>query len=231
MLRSAEFEQSLYREGRLEAGDHLDQSTFHRLYLATPEGFKAELIEGVVIVPSPLRYDHGDVGSRLLAWLGVYRLATPGVGSLDNATVLLPPDSEPQPDGTLIIKPDRGGQTRLEDGYLTGAPELVVEIASSSVSYDLHSKYRLYEKVGVREYVVAVLGDKQVRWFVAEKGSFASMAADTNGIFRSRVFPGLWLDAAALWSDDDAKLLEAVQRGLASPEHGAFVDKLQSQRG
>ncbi|HWB10509.1 MAG TPA: Uma2 family endonuclease [Pirellulales bacterium] len=190
MLRSAEFEPSPYGEGRLEAGDHLDQSTFHRLYLATP-----------------------------------------GVGSLDNATVLLPPDSEPQPDGTLIIKPDHGGRTRLEDGYLAGAPELVVEIASSSVSYDLHSKYRLYERVGVQEYVVAVLGEKQARWFVAEKGKFVSMAADADGIFRSRVFPGLWLDAAALWSDDDAKLLQAVQQGIASPEHRVFVDKLQSQRG
>lgn len=216
---------------RLESGDHFDQPTFHRLYEATPEDFRAELIEGTVILP-PRRVScvHGHVSATLNGWICLYRAATSGVGSLARVTALLPPDSEPEPDGSLIIQPDCGGQTGVENGYLAGPPELVIEVANSSVSCDLHSKYRMYEKVGVQEYVVAVLSEQAIRWFVSEHGKFVPISADAHGILRSRVFPGLWLDAAALWSGNDAKVLETVQRGLASPEHAAFVEKLRSNR-
>jgi Uma2 family endonuclease len=234
MLRTAESNASSVDSGfalpGLEAGDHLDQPTFHRLYEASPPGFRAELIEGVVIVPSPTRPDHGDIQTAIVGITWVYRAGTQGVHAYDNSTVLLPPVDEPQPDAIVVIKPEFGGLTRFENGYLTGPPELVIEVAASSVSYDLHSKYRMYERTGIQEYAVAVVGRKEVRWFAAENGRFMPIQAGADGIFRSRVFPGLWLDAVALWSGDDAKVLETVQRGLASPEHAAFVEKLRAQR-
>lgn len=230
MLPRAQPEHSDEGGPRLETGDHLDQPTFHRLYEAMRDDVRAELIEGVVIVPSPTRHDHSSIGSLLNGWLVIYRLATPGVDSLDNGTVLLPPTAEPQPDSAMIIKPEWGGQTRLEGGYVSGAPELVLEVAYSSVSYDLHSKYHMYEKDGVQEYVVAVLGAEEIRWFVFEEGRFIPMMPGDDGIFRSRVLPGLWLDAPALWVEDGTKFSETIQRGLASAEHAAFIEKLRANR-
>jgi Uma2 family endonuclease len=232
MLRRAEPEHSDASSPRLDTGDHLDQPTFHGLYRTMPEHFRAELIEGVVIVPSPTRHDHSSIGSLLNGWLVVYRLATPGVDSLDNGTVLLPPNGEPQPDSALIIEPTWGGQTRLEDGYVSGAPELALEVAYSSVSYDLHSKYRMYERDGVQEYVVAVIADEEIRWFVCENGRFVPMSPGEDGVFRSRIFPGLWLNAAALWANHGTAFMETIQQGLRSPEHAAFIEKLvRSKRG
>jgi Uma2 family endonuclease len=217
---------------RLEAGDHLSQPAFHELYSAMPPKFRAELIEGVVIVPSPLLTDHARLHSLVMAWLVQYDCATPGTWSLDNTSLLLPPDAEVQPDASLLIEPACGGQSHQECGYLASAPELIVEVASSSVSYDLHSKFRLYEQAGVKEYIVVVLREEQVRWFAAnEQGKLAEVAADDDGIFRSRVFPGLWLNANALLFDRGADLLAMLQAGLATPEHAAFVASLRAKRG
>ncbi len=216
-----------YAQPQLETGDRLDQATFHRLYEEMPRGFNAELIQGTVIVPSPLRTNHGKYHALVLTWLGVYYAETPGVDLADNATVLLPPDGEHQPDALLIIKPDSGGQTRDDDGYLAGAPELIVEVASSSVSYDLHSKYDAYQSQGVLEYVVVVLREREVRWFVLDQGRFVQQSADGDGIFRSKIFPGLWLDAAALLAGDARQMLEVVRRGIATPEHAAFIGRLK----
>ncbi|HJT34300.1 MAG TPA: Uma2 family endonuclease [Pirellulales bacterium] len=212
---------------RLETGDRLDQPTFHRLYEEMPGNFKAELIQGTVIVPSPLRPNHGKTHGLVMGWLMAYHAATPGTDMFDNTTALLPPDDEPQPDAMLIIKPDHGGQTRDEDGYLAGAPELIVEVASSSISYDLHAKYDTYRQEGVREYVVVVLKEREVRWFALELGRFVPLPADEDGIYRSKVFPGLWLDAAALLAGDARQMLDVVERGIATPEHAAFVERLR----
>jgi len=217
---------------RLEAGDHLDQPTFHRLYEAMLPGFRAELIEGVVIVPSPLHRGHGRHQRLISGWLSGYEAATPGVEGFGNISTILSSDSEPQPDETLVIAPDRGGQTKPgdDDEPLKGAPELIVEVASSSVAYDLHTKYRMYERVGVREYVVVVLREKRVRWFVSDGKEFNELAAGQDGIFRCAVFPGLWLDAEALFRKDPRRLLETLDLGLVSPEHAVFVEQLKSRR-
>jgi Uma2 family endonuclease len=216
---------------RLEAGDHLDQPTFHRLYEAMPPGFRAELIEGVVIVPSPLRNDHADIHGLVMGWLFNYRLGTPGVRPLDNASLKLPPLDEPQPDALLVIDPEYGGQTTIERGYRTGAPELIVEVAASSASYDLHSKFERYQKIGVQEYLVVVLRDAEARWFVARGGVFQPLLASQGGVFRSSVFPGLWLDAHALFADDATALVATLNQGLASRAHASFVKKLKTRRG
>jgi Uma2 family endonuclease len=211
----------------LENGDHLDQKTFHARYEAMPEGTRAELIGGIVYMPSPLRTPHSRTHGRIMHWLFDYVDATPGTDAFDNATAILGEESEPQPDANLIISPEKGGQTRInEDEYLEGAPELIVEVASSTESIDLHRKRNDYEQAGVREYVVAALRQNRVYWFISRNGRFEDLPLGSDGIYRSEVFAGLWLDPAALLRRDAARLREVLQQGLTSPEHAAFVAKL-----
>jgi Uma2 family endonuclease len=162
-------------------------------------------------------------------------LATPGVKALVGPTVILGPSAEPQPDALLIIEPGLGGKTRIErpDGeredYVAGPPELVVEVASSSVAYDLHSKQRDYEKSGVTEYLVVLVREASVRWFRRQEDRFINLAPAEDGSLRSQVFPGLWLDGAALVARDYSAVIGTLQLGLASPEHAAFVEHLASR--
>ena len=216
---------------RLEAGDHLDQATFHTRYKAMPSGLRAELIGGVVIVPSPLLPEHGESHALVMGWLTSYWGATPGTRVRDNATAILGEASEPQPDGTLIIDPAYGGQTGFsEDGYALGPPEFVVEVASSSESIDLNAKRLDYEQAGVLEYVVVVLRQRVVRWFVLQHGRYQHVTAAEDGMCRSTVFPGLWLGADALLQLDALQVFETLRQGLATPEHSMFVQQLQARQ-
>jgi Uma2 family endonuclease len=211
----------------LEPGDHLDQKTFHARYEAMPEHVKAELIGGVVYMPAALRRQHGRMSINVSSWLATYENATPGVEAYDNTTTIMGEESEPQPDLSLIILPDRGGQMRFtEDDYLEGAPELIVELASSTESYDLHTKKRDYELCGVKEYVVVALRQKKVFWFVSRDGTFEEDSPSDDGIYRSTTFPGLWLDPQALLDLKGRRLLEVLQQGLASSDHADFVKSL-----
>jgi Uma2 family endonuclease len=215
----------------LEAGDHLDQVTFHTRYEAMPPDFRAELIGGVVFVPSPLRKEHGRHHALVMGWLTHYWIATPGTETLDNTTAILSDDSEPQPDAALIIEPECGGQTSISaDGYVTGPPELIVEVASSSESIALHAKRRDYERAGVLEYIVVVLRQRVVRWFVLQDGTYREVEADASGLFKSTVFPGLWLDVPALLGLNGRQVMATLQQGLETPEHAAFVQQLQARR-
>jgi Uma2 family endonuclease len=208
----------------LEPGDHLDQPTFHERYKAMPEHVRAELIGGVVYMPSPVKAAHGEVHGELVTWLKLYKAATPGTRAFDNSTQILGEDSEPQPDAALIVV---GGGTREDaEGFLVGPPELAAEVALSSESYDLHSKKADYERYGIGEYLVVVLRLKRVIWFVREGGVFVEMPPDADGIYRSRAFKGLWLDPAALLAGDTGRLQAVLAQGLASPEHAAFVASL-----
>lgn len=217
----------------LETGDRLTRAEFERRYEAMPHLKKAELIEGVVYVPSPVRHRrHGRPNARLVTWLGVYEAATPGVEAADNTTARLDVDNEPQPDGLLLIDPARGGQARISvDDFIEGAPELAAEIAASSVSYDLNIKLNVYRRNGVREYVVWRVLNREIDWFVLREGQFERLLPDAQGIYRSEVFPGLWLDAPALLRGDLAAVLARLQEGTRSPEHAAFVARLHAAGG
>ncbi|OAI40276.1 hypothetical protein AYO40_04975 [Planctomycetaceae bacterium SCGC AG-212-D15] len=209
----------------LENGDHLDQRTFHERYEAMPEGTRAELIGGIVyIMASPLKRPHGRHHFRLSHWLGTYEDETPGVEAYDNATTILGEESEPQPDNSLLIV--RGGQTHDEDDYIVGPPEFLGEIASSSEAIDLHAKKTDYERAGVREYLVVLLRQKRVLWFALHDERFEEMKPGPDGILRSRVFPGLWLDPVAFLEGNGKRLREVLALGIASQEHAAFVAKL-----
>src|SRR5947209_3785872 len=174
---------------------------------------KAGLIEGVVYIPSPVRLRrHGQPHAKVIGWLGTYQADTPGVIVADNASTRLDLDNEPQPDALLMIDPARGGQARIStDDYVERAPELVAEVAASSVSYDLNAKLRVYRRNGVREYIVWRVLDRQVDWFVLREGQYVTLQPDTRGWLRSEVFPGLWLDPAALVRGDMPTVLGVVQ--------------------
>ena len=212
----------------LENGDKLTRAEFERRYHAMPNLKKAELIEGIVYVASPLRIkSHGEPHSYIVAWLGVYKAATPGVGLADNTTVIIDADNEPQPDALLRI--EIGGQSRInQNDYLEGAPELIVEVAASSASYDLHEKLKVYRRNQVQEYLVLRVYDRQIDWFRLTEGEYIKLEPNGDGITCSQVFLGLWLDKTALLAGNLAKVLEVLQSGLASQEHQDFVKNLST---
>jgi len=208
----------------LESGDRLSRAEFERRYAAMPALKKAELIEGVVYLASPLRAQaHGKPHGDIMGWLWTYKIATIGVELYDNPTVRLDADNEPQPDAVLRL--EQGNSWISDDDYIEGAPELIVEVAASSASYDLHDKLRVYRRNGVQEYVVWRTYSQQIDWFCLTAGDYEPLIAD-SGIIRSRQFPGLWLATEALLSGDLAEVLRLLQQGIASPEHQEFVAAL-----
>lgn len=212
----------------LQAGERLDQKTFHERYEAMPEYVRAELIEGVVYMPSPVGSPHGGSHLELCIWLGTYKAHTPGTGGADNTTTILGPASEPQPDVFLRILPAHGGQTWDDERqYVHGAPELIAEASDSSEGFDLGPKFRDYQQGGVREYLVILVRRRQVRWFTRSDSGFVDLPPGEDGILRSEVFPGLWLDPEALLRGDTLRVLEVLNQGLATPEHAGFVEHLR----
>jgi Uma2 family endonuclease len=209
----------------LEPGDRLTRDEFERRYEGMPHLKKAELIEGTVYMPSPLRANsHAKPHSHLAGWLVLYESETPGVESFDNSTVRLDLDNEPQPDLILIKLPIKDGQARIsDDDYIEGAPELAVEIVGSSHAYDLHQKKGAYRRNGVREYLAWITGERRIVWWELRQGEYREIAVDSDGLLKSHAFPGLWLDAQALLRGDMKTVLAALRRGLESPEHAAFV--------
>ncbi len=216
----------------LKTGDRLTRDEFERRYDAMPDLKKAELVEGVVHVPSPVSFDnHAGPHFDLITWLGTYRAATSGVRGGDNGSLRLDLDNEPQPDAFLLILPGHGGQARIDqDGYVAGGPELIAEVAASSASYDLHDKLDAYRRNEVREYIVWRVLDQAIDWFVLREDRYQPLPKDEAGPYKSEVLPGLWLNSAALVRGDMASVLQILQQGLASPEHAAFVARLEQAK-
>jgi Uma2 family endonuclease len=214
----------------LENGDRLTRAEFERRYAAMPPNVKAELIEGVVYMSSAVRIrSHGLPHGVLIGWAAVYHAHTPGVVLGDNSTVRLDIDNEPQPDVCLMI--ERGGQARIDEAdYIEAAPEFAAEVAASSASYDLGTKLNAYRRNAVREYVVWRVLDRAIDWFVWRDGQYERLPAGPDGVTRSEVFPGLWLDAAALIRGDLPRVHAVAHQGLASPEHADFVARLNPPR-
>jgi Uma2 family endonuclease len=209
----------------LENGDQLDREEFERRYAAMPEVKKAELIEGVVYMPSPVRADlHGAPHFDLIQWLGNFRMLTPGIQGVDNATLRLDKKNEPQPDAMLYLPVACCGKAKLsKDGYLTGAPELVCEIAASSRSIDLGHKKNAYLRNGIQEYLIWRVQDEAIDWFHFRDDEYIRWQPDVQGVLRSGVFPGLWLDVPAMLAGDLKKVFETLQQGVATKEHEELV--------
>ena len=200
---------------RLETGDRLTREEFHRRYLARPDIRRAELIDGVVHVHSPTRFDQHDEPAHMVGvWLGLYALRTPGVRAGGSASIFLDANSEIQADGFLFYDPPSwpGGIRRTPDGYLEGAPELIVEIGASSARYDLTTKRRAYQRAGVQEYIVWRTLDRAVDWFRLRGGAYARLEPDADGTMASEVFPGLRLAAPRLLAGDLAGVIAALDQ-------------------
>jgi len=162
-----------------------------------------------------------------MLWIGTYQALTPGVDFGDNATVRLDIDNEVQPDAFLRIETTAGGASYIsDDRYLEGAPELIVEIAASSTSYDLHDKKHVYRRNGVQEYIVWRIYDEALDWFQLHEGVYQRMDPDEHGLIRSHVFPGLHLHVPALLTGDLATVLATVRAGTETEAHTAFVQSL-----
>lgn len=214
--------------GPLENGDRLSRAEFERRYQRMPASIKAELIDGIVHMPSPVRHvPHGRPHAFLSAWLVTYAAMTPGCDPGDNSTVRLSDTSEVQPDLLLRLPEKAGGRSRIEeDLYIAGAPELVCEITASSVSIDLHAKLNSYCQSRVPEYLVWRTQDAAIDWYILRENNYELLQRGSDGLLKSRIFPGLWLNADALLAGDLRTVLQTLNAGLASPEHAAFLSRL-----
>jgi hypothetical protein len=213
----------------LHSGDRMTQPEFHCVYARMPEDFKAELIGGIVYVASPLKRSHGTRHTGLNTVLGIYQAHTPGVEAGDNTTLILGKEDEAQPDAYLRILPEFGGQSLdSADEYIKGAPELLSEISLTSRSIDLHGKRDRYQNAGVVEYIVVCLRPPRLFWF--DLKTARDIAPGADGVSRSVVFPGLWIDGQALLDLDYPRLMAVLNHGLATPEHAAFVSGLANAR-
>ncbi len=212
----------------LENGDRLTRDEFERRYDAMPNLKKAELINGVVYMGSPVRFGkHGEPHARLLTWLGTYAAFTEGVRHGGNTTVRLDWDTEPQPDALLRVEPEGHANSRITaDDYVEGAPEFVAEISASTVSYDLHDKMDAYRRAGVREYLVWRVEDQEVDWFLLRDGEYVRIPRGADGVYESSTFPGLRLAVTALLAGDMAQVMGELQKGLDAAEHAEFVASL-----
>jgi hypothetical protein len=213
---------------RLENGDRLTRAEFERRYHAMPDVTKAELIEGIVYLPSPVRNRrHGRPHVFLTTWIGTYFARTPGLDDVsDNATVRIDGDNEPQPDLLLLLPKRLGGLAENDaDNYVNGPPTMVCEIAASSVSLDVHAKLNVYRRNGVREYLVWRTEDRAVDWLALRDGQYEPLPTDPAGVIKSEQFPGLWLDAAALLREDLPALLATHDRRLSGPDHAGFAQR------
>ena len=216
---------------RLQNGDRLTRVEFERRYLAMPEVKKAQLIEGIVYMSSPVRHtQHGKPHAIVIGWLTHYLSKTPRIDISDNATSRLDEDNEPQPDAMLLLPKHMGGTAWIDDdGYVSGAPDLVCEVSASSVSIDMHAKLNAYRRNGVREYLVIRTEDLAVDWFELIDGQYQAQTPNEGGRLSSKLFPGLWLDPASLLAGDLAKLFAVVDEGTATSEHQKFVKKLEQK--
>ncbi|HWB03643.1 MAG TPA: Uma2 family endonuclease [Verrucomicrobiales bacterium] len=199
----------------LESGDRLTSTEFLRRYETRTDVKKAQLIEGTVVMPSPVRAElHAKPDGIIQLWLGTYVLEHPALEVYSNATLLLDPDNALQPDAILCTAPQPEGKVWLNDnGYLCGAPELVCEIAASSVSIDLHDKFRAYRRNGIPEYLVWLVEEERVCWFHLVEQDYVEQEADAGRLV-SGVFPGLVLDIDALLQMDRAKVIATLREAM-----------------
>ena len=224
-------------------GDRLTGKEFLRRYKADPQIARAELIGGVVYVNAVRRPDgteepvsptsvelHSTPQGDLISLFGWYSAYTLGVRGSGPATVAIDDHTLPEPDGILRILPEAGGRSDLTpESYIDGAPELLAEVANTSVARDMGPKYEAYQAGGVPEYLVWRTARGEIDLFALRRGAYAAVLPDSVGVVRSSQFPGFWLDTAALLRGDLRAALETLHAGVASPEHAAFVAKLATR--
>jgi Uma2 family endonuclease len=214
----------------LRDGDRLSRDEFERRFDAMPDLKRAELIEGIVYMSSrvPL-VQHGEPHLELIGWMGGYQVYTPGVEGGVSPSIRLDMENEPQPDGVLFIQGHCGGQSLIDaDGYIVGPPELTAEVSASTIRLDIDTKFNVYRRNKVREYLIWRVDSKEIDWHILRGGNYEPLRPSSEGFLKSEVFPGLWLDPAALVRSNLVRVHEVIQQGLKSPEHAQFVARLQA---
>ena len=214
----------------LESGMRLSSEEFLRRWYALPDLKSAELINGVVHIPQYVTVIHGAAHGSFCCWLGLYLFATPGIEGHLRATWLMDEWNVPQPDLSHIILPEYGGQSTSEGELAAGAPEFILEVSDTDAEMELGEKLKLYESMGVQEYVVAVVKRQELHWFYLMEGRYCRLVANDDGIHRSILFPGLWLDSHAFYQADWSKLQHVAKLGVQSSAHAAFVTRLQQAK-
>lgn len=212
----------------LNNGDVLSRAEFEERYKVLPNLKKAELIEGVVYVSSPVSPRHGAIHSDIITWIGVYRAATPGVQIFDNTSLRLDADNEPQPDVAVLIDAD---PTLVDAEFLEAKPALIIEVAASSAAYDLYQKFHVYRRNGIQEYLVLLVHEQQTRWYHWREGTYIQLQPDDDGILRSQILSGLWFHSEHFWQRDLAGLFAILQQGIASADHQAFTQRKDTTTG
>lgn len=212
-----------------EPGDRLSREEFLALWEQMPNLKSAELIDGVVYMPSPVSYGHSKHHGDMQMLLSIYAARTRVCRASTEATWLML-NSAPQPDVAMRLFPEFGGRTDTSGELASGAPELIAEICKSSRSYDLGPKLALYQQAGVCEYITVLMKERRIEWRRLEEGSYRLLSRDTSGVFRSVEFPGLWIDEGAFWAEASDRLLAVLDAGLASAECAAFLDRLRQPR-
>jgi Uma2 family endonuclease len=146
--------------------------------------------------------------------------------------VILGEKDEVQPDLYLRVLPHFKGQSqdtkRNDKTYVKGAPELIAEIAYASYSIDLHLKKRRYAAAGVIEYIVFSLNPAVIHWFDLRADRL--IEPNNEDIFCSSMFPGLWIDRKALLEHNYDASMNALRRGLDTPEHANFITHLKRNK-
>jgi len=215
----------------LEPSDRLTRDEFERRYHAMPDDLKAELIVGVVYIASSVRYrSHGKPHIILSGLLLTYSVETENVETADNATTRLDLDNEPQADLLMFVDPQAGGRIRISDnGDIENGPELVAEIASSPINIDLHAKLNAYRKSGVCEYLVWRVRDNEIDFLENVRGEFVPILPESDGVLKSRQFPSLWIDKAALLEGRFPDALKTLRAGIATDAHRHFVSSLSDK--
>jgi hypothetical protein len=208
-------------------GDRLTLEEFLERWEQMPGLKFAELFDGVVYMPSPVSVEHGRRDGLMQLLLATYAARTAVCVNITNATWLMG-GSAPQPDIAVRLLPEFGGMTDTSGFLAVGAPELVVEICRSSRSYDLGPKLALYQRAGVPEYLAVLIEDQRIEWRYLEGGSYRLMQPDENGVFKSRIYPGLWVDETAFWAGDSPRSLEVLEAGLLSTECRDFLKRVRS---
>lgn len=217
------------RVAELQDGDDMSQPEFHAIYCRMPEDFHAELIAGRVYLASPMKYEHGVNTTPIAGLIALYETNTPGVSSSAGATVILGNDDEPEPDLMLRVLAENGGRTVINaDGYCQGPPEFLIEISDSTRAVDLGVKRQQYAANGVLEYLMCDLKERRLRWF--DLRADRELSPDSDGIYRIRAFPGLWVHSGPLFDRHLQAMFATLNAGLASPEHAAFVAKLAAAK-
>lgn len=214
----------------LANGDHLTADEFCRRWNAMPELKHAELLGGRVYMNPPISAEsHSLPHGRIVVWLWHYAIATDGTQFFDETSAHFGPGDLPQPDAVLRIKESHGGNSRLIRGDLHGAPELIVEVSSSSERRDLGIKKQRYAANGVQEYLIWLVAKRKFVWFSLQEGEYVELEQLRSGIVKSRVFPGLWLDTKGMLADNWPKILATLRNGMESPESVEFAKRLKSQ--